>query len=99
MAKKTISEQTIKELHKYDEYQDFRTPVEKDGYNAPSNGEDYILLLIDVTNQARIDVDKLAARSFTSEPNIIRAFEDLISQKILLERFGSTSWFITAAMQ
>jgi hypothetical protein len=29
----------------------------------------------------------------------ITTFEDLISQKILLERFASASWFITAAMQ
>jgi hypothetical protein len=42
---------------------------------------------------------KPKARSFKSKADINRTFEDLISQKILLERFASASWFIAAAMQ
>ena len=82
-------------------YDELVIALREAGYPEPTDSKSFFGILIGITDHYTSDLKQLMSppSGLQGQQAMVSAFLDLIKQKILLERIGSTSGIITIAMQ
>jgi hypothetical protein len=97
LAGHPIDLQTIKNLKMEYQYYELINLIKQNGYKQPTDWKSYLMLLSSIADKVVTDLDAMIKPK--DLPGLQNAFFDLISQKVLLEKIGASSGFITISMQ
>jgi hypothetical protein len=88
---------TIRNYGAERQYYDLMVMLDQNGYREPNDWGSYTTLLMAITDRVVADL-RILRDNPKNMPILQRAFFDLISQKILLEKIGTMSGVITISM-
>jgi len=102
IGSKKIDIGTIEKNGSIEIYRDLIDTLKRNGYDAPIDGKTFVLLLVNVTDNMIKALQVLrdySLRKSGTYKDAEQAFYVIISQKILLEKFGATTSIISIATQ